>query len=466
MAADSAIRLSQLAEWIKDSVHHRFARPIWIKAEIAKLNYYPKSGHVYPELVEKENGKTRAQMRGIIWSDTYQRISVAFEQSTGERLREGMEALLEVFVKFHPQYGLHLQIQQVDPEFALGKLAAEKKETEKRLKAEGLWNLNRSLPLTYPPLRIALVSDETSKGYQDFMRITAPVFQYFHAKARLFPANLQGEKALETIPAQLHRIGLRKDEFDIAFILRGGGDDVGLHVYDTFPLASAIALCPVPVWTGIGHATHFTCSDQVAHSHFITPTDAANTWVHKIVGCLEELYELSQRLEEELDFRLETELHFQQACSAHLSLAVNQRIQQAEKYLTHQVTTLQKRVELNLQEARIALENAPEILLRNGISGVRNRQEKLFRLETTWQREPLKRIGTMLERLHKTDAYIRMADPERLLQKGYLLAVKDGKIQTDLSELAVGEQLTLKSATHIFTTEILKKEDYGKSEEQ
>ena len=44
--------LSEIALSLHNVIERTYPQPYFIKAEILKLNYYPHSGHCYPELVE------------------------------------------------------------------------------------------------------------------------------------------------------------------------------------------------------------------------------------------------------------------------------------------------------------------------------------------------------------------------------------------------------------------------------
>src|SRR5699024_3827015 len=92
----------------------------------------------------------------------------------------------------------------------------------------------------------------------------------------LFPALLQGDRAVSSILAQIEEIKSRIHEFDAVALIRGGGGDVGLSCYNQFELASAIAKFPIPFLTGIGHATNETVSEMVAYKNAITPSELAD----------------------------------------------------------------------------------------------------------------------------------------------------------------------------------------------
>jgi exodeoxyribonuclease VII large subunit len=101
------------------------------------------------------------------------------------------------------------------------------------------------LPLI--PKRIAIISIETSKGYSDFMITLLQNNWNYQFNCQLFPAILQGEKAITTITEQLAVIRSRITEFDCVVIIRGGGGDVGLSCYDHYQLAREVATFPIPV---------------------------------------------------------------------------------------------------------------------------------------------------------------------------------------------------------------------------
>ncbi|HNS47622.1 MAG TPA: exodeoxyribonuclease VII large subunit, partial [Bacteroidales bacterium] len=239
--------LHEVAEHIREALEAAFPDFYWIRAEIAKLNFYPKSGHCYVDLVEKRDKATRAEMRATIWASNYQMITTKFRQQTRENLRDGMMILFLASVSFHEVYGLSLNIIDVEPSFTVGEMAREKRMAIEILKKEGIFDHNRKLTLPLLPGRIALISVETSKGYHDFVTSIEnnPYGYGFHYQ--LFPSLLQGEKAIVTMTEQLKNISRRLADFDAVAIIRGGGGEVGLSAYDNYELARQVAAFPLPV---------------------------------------------------------------------------------------------------------------------------------------------------------------------------------------------------------------------------
>lgn len=266
--------LKQVALSIEKTIASRYHQNYWVKAEMHKLNKYP-SGHAFPELVEKEEGRIVAQMNGSIWKQNLQRIEKIFVDQVQEPLKDGIQVLMLVKVSFNPTFGLSLQIQDIDPAFTLGQLQKEKDITLKKLKAEGLLQTNQQLPYPLIAKRIAIISAATSKGLSDFYQVLDQNSFGYTFHTQLFEAYVQGDIAIDSILAALQLIEKNKNQFDLVVIVRGGGAEVGLTCYNNYELCKAIATFPLPIITGIGHSTNLTVAELIAYSSAITPTQLA-----------------------------------------------------------------------------------------------------------------------------------------------------------------------------------------------
>ncbi|MDR1335862.1 MAG: exodeoxyribonuclease VII large subunit [Tannerella sp.] len=309
--------LLEVMKSIRKTLADRYKSSFWVKAEMNRLNFYKHSGHCYPDLVEKQDGKILAQMRAVLWKDDYRRIDGLFRQTLNEPLKDNIKILFLAKIFFDPAYGLTLHITDIDPDYTLGDMEKERLETVRRLKEEGIFDRNRQLKLPLLPQRIAIISVETSKGYKDFLgKIdrNAWGYRFFHF---LFPSVLQGEKIIHSISAQLNRIRKVMHHFDAVAIVRGGGGEIGLSAYNSYPLAREIALFPLPVLTGIGHITNETVVEMVAYRNLITPTDLADFFIQQfhnfatpVRNAERQLVALSGRIlsRERLKFQTETKL--------------------------------------------------------------------------------------------------------------------------------------------------------------
>jgi len=264
--------LYEVTTSIKSVIEINIKQKYWIKAEINRLNYYPASGHCYPELVEKKDGKIIAQIKGIIWRDNYLRINENFKNVLKEPLKDGIKILMYGRVTYDQVYGLSLNIEDIDVSFSLGDLEREKNETIEKLKKEGIFNNNKNLQFPLLPKRIAVISAETSNGFMDFKKVLDENQYGYKFLYYLFPAVLQGDDAIRTISYQLEMIKLYKKYFDVVVIVRGGGGHISLSCYNNYQLVKAIVDFPLPILTGIGHSTNETVVEMVANKNAITPT--------------------------------------------------------------------------------------------------------------------------------------------------------------------------------------------------
>jgi exodeoxyribonuclease VII large subunit len=122
--SQKGIALTELLARVKGVVDQGLPDAIWVRAEISELR--GKNGHLYLTLTERnERGDILAQIKGVIWRSRAEPITAKFEQVTGEGLRTDIKILCLAKVRFDVLYGLDLIIEDVDPSFTLGDLAAK-----------------------------------------------------------------------------------------------------------------------------------------------------------------------------------------------------------------------------------------------------------------------------------------------------------------------------------------------------
>ena len=271
------ITLSQLQGRISTALAEALPLPVWVCAEVADMKINA-SGHCYLELIEKneKTGATLAQARATIWRSQVMSTIGRFEQESGQRLTKGMKILFRASVQHHAVYGMSLQIQQIDPLHTIGDMERRKQQTIEQLQKEGVWDLNRQLPMPLVVERVAVISSATAAGNQDFMKELGR--SIYRIETELFEATMQGESCDESIVAALYAIAERSEEFDAVAIIRGGGSTSDLECYNSYHLAFAVTQFPLPVLTGIGHDKDTSVTDMVAHTPLKTPTAVA-AWI-------------------------------------------------------------------------------------------------------------------------------------------------------------------------------------------
>ncbi|MBR0239923.1 MAG: exodeoxyribonuclease VII large subunit [Bacteroidales bacterium] len=311
------IDLLTLQEYTAAAVSDAFPDVLWVKAEISSVSV-KSNGHCYLELSQSDEGGTLvAKARAVIWRSRYSTLLKSFIEQTGQAPEAGMEVLLQVQVSFSPLWGLTLTVEDIDGAYVLGQRELQKRQTLERLASEGLLDMQKELCLPVLPYRLAVISAEGAAGWGDFRKHLLENEYGFVLRAELFEATMQGASApasiisaLETIcetgcghkasgpvAARGHMNGrgptigwegwseaegngsLMPAPVDAVLILRGGGSELDLACFDDYELAAAIARCPIPVVTAIGHERDFHVADMVANTYVKTPTALADLFL-------------------------------------------------------------------------------------------------------------------------------------------------------------------------------------------
>ncbi len=434
--------LEELTLSIKNVISKTYTGAYWVKAEIVKLNFYPYSGHCYPDLVEKRNNKIVAQIRATIWAGDYQNIAYKFKKITGEELDKGMTVLLLARVTYHEIHGLSLNIIDIEPSFTLGEMAKERNETIKKLQKEGIFDKNKKLPFPLVPKSIAVISVETSKGYHDFVKVIDNNPYGYKVEYSLFQALLQGDNAVSSIVSQLKNIASKAELFDMVAIIRGGGGDVGLNAYDNYKLAKAVAEFPLPVITGIGHSTNETVTELVAYENKITPTEVAVFILEKFENFHATLLDLTDRLTESVENIIETEKYGLESAAE----IINNKVIQ---------TVLQNKSRLELLKNR--LQNGVSAFLKNKENGLNGVVSKLHYKPFNTVAEQKRRLQNEISKfnifvnqflsnkkqtLKELDTKLNLLKPENILKRGYSLTLKDGRIIKSVEDVHKNDKIS------------------------
>jgi exodeoxyribonuclease VII large subunit len=195
------------------------------------------------ELVEKDETSNTpiARASAKCWKQTWAMLQPYFERTTGQSLRAGMKVLLKVYAQFHEAFGFSWIVTDIDPTFTLGDMAQRRQAIIRKLKEEGVFDLQRELTIPRFCQRIAVISAETAAGYGDFCRQLTENEYGLQFEPTLFPAIMQGEQVEQSVIAALNNIHEQINDFDIVVIIRGGGSTSDMSGFDTLALAENVA---------------------------------------------------------------------------------------------------------------------------------------------------------------------------------------------------------------------------------
>jgi len=289
------LELLELQTLIREGVEEALPGSVRVRAEIAGIQRR-SNGHCYMELCESGPRGPVAKARAVIWRSSWDPIAAKFSKATGDTLHEGLCLIFQVTVSYSELYGLSLIIEDIDVGAVLGEAELARRRTIERLTQEGLIDLQKELVLPDVPYAIAVISAPDAAGYGDFRRHLLENEYGFAFSITLFEATMQGDAAPASIASALRRIELDGSGFDAIFIMRGGGSNLDLACFDDYSLCAAIARCPMPVYTAIGHDRDVHIADMVACGSVKTPTALADLCIDAVAAEDERLGSLGTRL--------------------------------------------------------------------------------------------------------------------------------------------------------------------------
>lgn len=429
------ITLYELNNMLSVAVSNAFPKQYKVAAEISELREN-NSGHCYMELIEKDDmGNTVAKARANIWAATYRKLRPFFEHSTGISLTAGIKVLVTVKVGFDPLYHYSLTVWDIDPAYTVGDMAIRRTQILNRLTQEGVIDDNKSLTLSPVPQKIAVISSATAAGYGDFCDQLKNNLYHYKFYPILFKALMQGERSAESIIEALNSVYENIDKFDCVVIIRGGGATSELNCFDDYNLALNVSQFPLPVIVGIGHERDTTVLDFVAYKSVKTPTAVAEYLISTLAESEAYLNELSG----EIGDRIKNLLSENQLTLSLIESKIPSLITSKVEREQNKLSQLQGRVMVGVQ------------------SQVANEFIKIVTLETSLKNQLERTIEREQNRVANLEKNITLLSPDKILKRGYSIAVKDGYPVKSVSEINEGDALKLIFADGEAETEVTKR---------
>lgn len=278
-----ALSVTQLLRRMKQLLESQVGE-VWVEGEVSNMRRQP-SGHWYFTL--KDEG---AQIQCAIFG--------ARKRSGAEALEDG--AKVRVFAEagvYEARGQLQIIVLKAEPAGA-GDLLARFEALKRKLEAEGLFDAARKRPLPPFPMTIGLVTSAAGAALQDMLNVLARRAPW--VQPVLFPVRVQGRGAELEIAAAIRELGDPEahghPRCDVLVVGRGGGSIEDLWNFNEEVVARAIAACPIPVISAVGHEIDFTIADFVADLRAPTPSAAAELAVADGAELMARLGQLRRRL--------------------------------------------------------------------------------------------------------------------------------------------------------------------------
>lgn len=443
------LTVSQLTKYLKLKFDRDpYLQTVYLTGELS--NFRLRSGHQYFSLKDDQ-----AVIDAVMFRSQFSKVKFTPE--------EGMKLCVTGHVGLYERSGRYqIYIDTMEPD-GVGSLYLAFEQLKKKLNAEGLFSRPKKVVPLFPR-RIAVVTSLNGAVIRDIN--TTVRRRYPIAQVVLFPTVVQGEKAAADIARQIKRAGERGD-FDTLIIGRGGGSIEDLWPFNEEVVARAIADCPLPVISSVGHETDTTIADLVADHRAATPTAAAELAT-------------PQRLDNTLMLISDFQQRLYNTMRAQIDFEKKQLAKLTGSYIFQQPTRLYENYAQKVDQLTQQLRQQQERRLTNAandVAQVYNRllaynpqrlvdQERLTvqqlaaRLQTAAQsktQQTAQQLQALAKQLHSLD-------PLKIMERGYTYVTRNGKVVNQAAQLNTGEPLLLHFADGEVTVTItdIKEKKNGK----
>ena len=262
-AGDNAepLTVSEISQALKRTVEDRFGF-VRLRGELSGVKR-AASGHMYCALKDEN-----AVLDGVMWRGNAGRLPF--------RPEDGLEVVATGKITTYPgrsKYQIVIERMELAGE---GALLALLEKTKARLEAEGLFDPARKRPLPYLPRTIGVVTSPTGAVIRDILHRLA---DRFPSRVIVWPVLVQGQGAAEQVAGAVRGFSAlpqgHADRPDLVIVARGGGSIEDLWSFNEEVVVRAIADCPIPTISAVGHETDTTLADYAADRRAPTPTAAA-----------------------------------------------------------------------------------------------------------------------------------------------------------------------------------------------
>ena len=236
---------------------------VWVLGEVSGWKIAP-TGHCYFSLKDK-----RAVVRCVMWSRDAERLPV--------HPSEGMQVRVFGSLTLYEQRGdFQLQVRALEAESEGGLWRIRMERIRAKLEAEGLFAQQRKRRLPRFPMTVGVVTSPIGAALQDILNVTRRRAPW--TRVVLSPAKVQGEGAARDVVRAIRAL-CELGSVDVLIVGRGGGSQEDLWTFNEEIVVRAIAECPIPVVSAVGHEVDVTLSDLAADVRAATPSVAAETVV-------------------------------------------------------------------------------------------------------------------------------------------------------------------------------------------
>ena len=430
-----------------------YLHKVFLQGELSNFRYR-RNSHQYFSLKDE-----KSKINVVMFRSYFDKVKFKPE--------EGMKVYVTGYVSVYgPQGSYQFYAESMEPA-GLGALYEQLKQLQKKLAGEGLFDQRYKKPLPHYPDYIAVVTSASGAVIHDILVTVNRRFP--HAEVDLFPAQVQGDSAADSLIASMRQIAQFKDKYDVMIIGRGGGSLEDLWPFNEESVVRQVFDMKMPVISSVGHETDTTLCDLVADVRAATPTAAAeyatpnlpdelvnirqiqNSLVSSMQNIIRARRDVLNRIDNSVIMREPARLYDEQA----------QTLDLLRDRLHNDMVRQLERKRQNYQLAKQSL-----------VTVSPNKKIKYFLQQTDFYDQRLVAntehfLQAKRNALGQAEQQLNDYDPDRILRRGYAY-VKDQKNKTvnSVSQIAVKDEISIKFKDGIATAVIssIRREKNGDKE--
>ena len=410
---------------------------LWLVGEVSNF-VAAASGHWYFSLKDQA-----AQVKVAMFKQANRYATV--------RPQNGQQVLIRARISvYEPRGEYQLLAEFIEPAGA-GLLKQQFEQLKAKLAAEGLFAPERKRPLPANPRRVGVITSPTGAAVRDIITVLArraPGIELI-----IYPCQVQGETAAAQLRNMLST-AIRRNEVDVLIIGRGGGSIEDLWCFNDEALARAVADCPIPIVSAVGHEIDFALTDFVADVRAATPSAAAELVSPDQSQYLVALTQLQQRLSRAVRRQLaQQQPRLMQLQQRLQQLHPQRRLEQQQQRLDELQLRLQRRMQQHLQTARRQHSYLQQSLQHlSPAKAIKQQQLQLQQLAKRLQQAQQQQLKYSSQQLARLSAQLHTVSPLAMLARGYSISF-DSQQQalTNSVQLKVGDAISTRLAQGSFS---------------
>ena len=430
-----------------------YLHKVFLQGELSNFRYR-RNSHQYFSLKDE-----KSKINVVMFRSYFDKVKFKPE--------EGMKVYVTGYVSVYgPQGSYQFYAESMEPA-GLGALYEQLQQLQKKLASEGLFDQRFKKPLPHYPDYIAVVTSASGAVIHDILVTVNRRFP--HAEVDLFPAQVQGDSAADSLIASMKQIAQFKDKYDVMIIGRGGGSLEDLWPFNEESVVRQVFDMKMPVISSVGHETDTTLCDLVADVRAATPTAAAE---YATPNLPDELINIRQ-MQNSLVSSIQNIIRVRRDALSRINNSVIMR--EPARLYDEQAQTL------DLLRDRLHNDMVRQL--------ERKRQNYQLAKQSLVTVSPIKKIKSFLQQtdfyyqrlvantehflqgkrnvLGQSEQQLNDYDPDRILRRGYAY-VKDQKNKTvnSVSQIAVKDEISIKFKDGLATAVIssIRREKNGNQE--